>query len=616
VGRRTSNRRGSPRPAKQRRKESGSHREFQAALAAGDRGKLDALEAHYLELARQPEGDRATAWHRAAIIALATRRPDEARAWVEKALSLRPSADFHNTAGTIHSSRGDFARAVTAYTQAIALAPDVYETRLNLGRCLLQLDDPRALEHLRHAVRLKPDEGLAWFLLSLSLQQVGDLTEATECLQTILQHVPGFAEAHLELGRIESLRGRVKEALTRYEKAIGLGTLAIDDELSLHHMVAELGEIEQSAGGYRDVRRRHPRCLRALTQLANLVGSELSGEELEELQTLADDSDRLAPDERARVHFSLVRIFDERGAYEDAALHARLANRAQHDDLARRNQVYRPSTHRRFVDQQMEVFTSDHFAGRPEQHGATNRPIFIVGLPRSGTSLVEQVLASHSQVFGAGELTLIGKNLRAVHQGSDGFATPEEWLRQAPESEIKALATQYLERVGQLDSRTSRVTDKLPENYLYLGWIATLFPGAVVIHCVRDTRDVALSSWLNRMVRLPWSTDLEHITDRISEYRRLMSWWDQVLPSPPIRVDYEELVAEPEPVSRRLVEACGLAWDPACLSFHRTRRRVGTASLAQVRRPVNRRSVGRWRRYAPLISLDGAPLESDHPLSE
>lgn len=448
----------------------------------------------------------------------------------------------------------------------------------------------------------------------MSLQQAGDLTEATECLQTLLQHVPGFAEAHLELGRIEALRGRVKEALTRYEKAIGLGTLAIDDELSLHHMVAELGEIEQGAGGYRDVRRRHPRCLRALTQLANLVGSELSGQELEELQALADDSDRLAPGEGARVHFSLVRIFDERGAYEDAALHARLANRAQRDDLARRNQVYRPATHRRFVDQQMEAFASEHFAGRSAHHGATKRPIFIVGMPRSGTSLVEQILASHSQVFGAGELTLIGKNLTAVHRCSDRFATPEEWLRQAPESELEALATQYLERVGQLDSRASRVTDKLPENYLYLGWIASLFPGATVIHCVRDARDVALSCWLNRMVRLPWSTDLEHIADRISEYRRLMSWWDQVLPSPPIRVEYEELVAEPEPVIRRLVEARGLAWDPACLSSHRTRRRVGTASLAQVRRPVNRRSVGRWRRYASLIPLDGPPLASDHPL--
>jgi len=594
--------------------ESGSQREFQAALAAGDVSRLDALEAHYLEQARQPDADRATAWHRAAIIALATRRPDEALAWVEKALSLRPSADFHNTAGTIHSSRGGLARAVTAYAQAIELAPDVYETRLNLGRCLLQLDDPRALEHLRHAVRLKPDEGIAWFLLSLALQQAGDLTEATECLQTILQHVPGFAEAHLELGRIEALRGRVKEALTRYEKAIGLGTLAIDDELSLYHMVAELGEIEQSAEGYRDVRRRHPKCLRALTQLANLVGSELSGEELEELQALADDSERLAPDERARVHFSLVKVLDERGTYEDAAVHARLANVAQHDDLARRSQVYRPAAHRSFVDQQMEVFTGEHFAGRSEHHGATNRPIFIVGMPRSGTSLVEQVLASHPQVFGAGELTLIGKGLRAAHQESDGFASAEEWLRQAPESEVEALATQYLERLGQLDSRASHVTDKLPENYLYLGWIATLLPGATVIHCVRDARDVALSCWLNRMVRLPWSTDLEHIADRIGEYRRLMSWWDQVLPSPPIRVEYEELVADPEPVSRRLVEACGLAWDPACLSFHRTRRRVGTASLAQVRRPVNRRSVGRWRRYAPLIPLQAARLESDRPL--
>jgi len=167
--------------------------------------------------------------------------------------------------GGIHSTRGDPTRAVAAYLQVLESDPDLFDTRLNLGRCLLQLEDPRALEHLRYAVRLKPDEGLAWFLLSLALQQAGELKEATRCLKTILENVPGFAQAHLEMGRIEAQRGRVKQALARYEKALGLGTLAIGDELSLCHLMAELGEIDRSLAAYRDVRHRHPESLRALT---------------------------------------------------------------------------------------------------------------------------------------------------------------------------------------------------------------------------------------------------------------------------------------------------------------------------------------------------------------
>lgn len=584
-----------------------SQQEFQAALASGDRERLDALEAHYLALTEQPEADRATAWHRAAILALASRRADEALARVDRALALRAAPDFHNTAGTIHSTRGDPTRAVAAYLQVLQSDPDLFDTRLDLGRCLLQLEDPRALEHLRHAVRLKPDEGFAWFLLSLALQQAGELEEATRCLKTILENVPGFAEAHLELGRIEAQRGRVKQALARYEKALGLGTLPIGDELSLCHLMAELGEIDRSLAAYRDVRKRHPESLRALTQLANLAGSHLSGKESEDLVTLARDSQRLSPDEQGRVHFALARICDEQGDFQGAVDHARRANRAHADDLARRGKVYRPAAHSRFVDRQIETFTAEHFAGRARRagrKGSSKRPIFIVGMPRSGTSLVEQILASHSRVFGAGELTLIGNSLRSLPPTAEGFATPEAWIRQAPESEIGALATRYLQRLAQLDSDTLRVTDKLPENYLYLGWIASLFPDATLIHCVRNARDVALSCWLNRMVRLSWSTDLEHIAGRTHEYRRLMNWWEQVLPTPPIRVEYEELVSEPESVSRRLVDACGLVWDPGCLSFHRTRRRVATASLVQVRKPASQRSVDRWQHYAPLLPVD------------
>ncbi len=228
-------------------------------------------------------------------------------------------------------------------------------------------------------------------------------------------------------------------------------------------------------------------------------------------------------------------------------------------------------------------------------------PVFIVGLPRSGTTLVEQILASHSRVFGAGEIKLAGDAITALGGQGAGLI---EGLRQLDCQTARRLASEHLEALRALNHAALRIVDKMRENYLYLGALASLFPRAKLIHCRRDLRDVAVSCWMTHFREVPWANDQQHIASRFHEYQRIMEHWRKVLPVPLLEVDYEETVADLEPVARKLVAWCGLAWEPACLEFHRAKRPVRTASAVQVRQPVFRTSVGRWKHYEQaLVSL-------------
>jgi len=225
-------------------------------------------------------------------------------------------------------------------------------------------------------------------------------------------------------------------------------------------------------------------------------------------------------------------------------------------------------------------------------------PVFVVGLPRSGTTLIEQILASHPQVFGAGEITLAADTMAALG-GSTADAI--EGLRRLGRETARRLAAGHLERLRAFSRAAVRIVDKMPENYFLLGLLATLFPRARFIHCRRDLRDVAVSCWMTYFRETPWANDQQHIASRFHDYRRLMEHWRKVLPVTLLEVDYEETVADLEGVARRLVDWCGLEWAAECLSYHETRRWVRTASAAQVRRPIYSSSVGRWKNYEKLL---------------
>ena len=257
----------------------------------------------------------------------------------------------------------------------------------------------------------------------------------------------------------------------------------------------------------------------------------------------------------------------------------------------------------------MAAYPADHFERVRDWGLATEVPVFVLGLPRSGTSLVEQILASHPRVFGAGELNDIRDLYRAL-PGLTGRQSPGvECVGDLTRGTVEALARRYLDRVRGLAPDATRITDKMPDNYLMVGLIATLFPAARIIHCRRDVRDTALSCWLTNFKHIRWAADQVAIGERVRDYRRLMAHWGEVLPGRLLEVDYEAVVADLEGNARRLLDWCGLDWHPACLAFHETRRVVRTSSMAQVREPLYARSVRRWERYreaiGPLLATIG-----------
>ena len=249
--------------------------------------------------------------------------------------------------------------------------------------------------------------------------------------------------------------------------------------------------------------------------------------------------------------------------------------------------------------------TPDFFA-RSRGFGLESElPAFVVGLPRSGTTLVEQILASHPQVFGAGECQFVRDTLTGsadkAQISSRAFAI---WTARRPAGSLHAIGRGFA-----LDREALRIVNKMPENYMFLGLLAALFPRAKLIYCRRDLRDAAVSCWMTQFRKVHWASDQGHIASRFQQCQRIMQHWRKVLPTRLLEVDYEETVTDLEGVARKLVAWCGLAWEPSCLEFHKAKRPVRTASAIQVRQPIFRTSLGRWKHYELALASLLAQLE-------
>ena len=329
-----------------------------------------------------------------------------------------------------------------------------------------------------------------------------------------------------------------------------------------------------------------------------------------------EDEDRIlvatrrgAPDRDTQrdLHLALGKIHDDRGEHENAFAHDERANRPFAEAAIRQTDEWLA-----LMDRMCAVFDADWFAAHPPAVGADPTPVFIVGMPRSGTTLVEQCLAAHPAVHGGGELSVV-QRLTADAESSRGGAVSgntavrpspsyPECVRALGDTELAVLGARYLNHVRTLAPEAARVTDKLPGNYLHLGFIATILPGATIVHCRRDPLDNAISLYFTDfMVGHEYSNDLRAIGRHIRGMRTLMAHWETVLGGRLLMVDYEALVADPEPFTRTMVAHVGLEWNDACPHPHEVARTVRTASAWQVRQPVHRRSAGRAQRYAQFL---------------
>jgi tetratricopeptide (TPR) repeat protein len=512
------------------------------------------------------------------------------------AVRLRPQfAEAHNNLGNVLREMHRLPEARACYTEALKLNPALGMAYNNMGQALQEEGQlAEAIAWYRRALQREPTSARIHSNLASVLVEQDQLDEAIACYEVALRHDPAYAEAHNGLGWVRQEQGRYEEAQQRYREALRHKPDLAAAHCNLGCVLEELSDFAGAEHCFREGLRHDARLPGALAQLATMLRRRTPDADLEAMRRLLTDP-YLVEGQRGCLHYGLAQALDARDAFAEAAEHLQKANAIAVAEWAKRGQSYDPVAHRQHVDQLCAAFTPEFFERTRGLGSASERPIFIVGLPRSGTTLTEQILAGHSQVFGAGELRFGHDDFAALAEG--GAASPFEALGRLDGATVTRVAGRHLERLRELNAEAPRVADKLPDNYLYLGLLAVLFPRARFIHCRRDVRDVAVSCLMTNFRHIRWASDPEHIAARFRDYERLMAHWRRVLPVPVIEVNYEETVADLEGVARLLLSGCGLEWEPACLRFHEGKRPVRTASVSQVRQPLYTRSVGRWKHY-------------------
>ena len=518
-----------------------------------------------------------------------------------RAVALLPKmAQAHNNLGNALRESGKLEEAKRAYAEALRLDPRNAMILGNIAQALQEEGRTNdALTWYDRALQADPSSARTYTNFASCLAELDRMVEARTAYEEALRHDQNWPEANAGLSAHLRDEGAYERALACCRKAI-----AAKPELSAAHAgiaqtYTELGRFEEAERALRDAIRCDPDNSGAYGSLAALLRRNLPDEDLEQMRRLARTvvrRSRLGP-----LHFGLAQALDTRGEFAEAAEHAARGNALQLERWMLQDRQYDPEQHHAFVQQLCETFTTE-FIERLQVLGVdTQLPIFILGLPRSGTTLVEQILASHSRVHAAGELPFAGDCFNAL-PGICGFGgTSLECASHLDQRGIADAAQRYLDRLPHVGLGKTRITDKMPDNYLYVGFLHVLFPRARIIHCRRDLHDVALSCWFTNFGSIRWASKGEHIVERIREYLLVTDHWRRVLPNRMLEVQYEEIVEDPEAQVRRMLEWLSLDWEDACLKFHESPRPVRTASVVQVREPVYRHSVGRWRSYQPYI---------------
>ncbi len=569
-----------------------------------DQGRLDEAIAQ-LRRALELKPDLAEAHNNLGVAFKEQGRLAEAAVCYRRALELKPDyVAAHNNLGVALKEQGNLDQAAACYRRALELKPDYALACNNLAVVLTEqgkLD--QAVAACRRALELKPDYAEAFSTLATALKAQGKDGEALSCWQRALELKPDSAELHSNLGVAYKDQGRLDEARACWRKATALRPDFAEAFGNLGSVAEETGDFAAAEEAFRRALRQNPRFALGYYKLAEVLGGRLPDEDIAAQRRLLEDA-ATTDAQRLLLHFGLAQVLDARGEYAEAAEHLARGNALQLVEWRKRGQVYDVEEHEMLVAALMDVSMPDFFA-RVQGGGLESEvPVFVVGLPRSGTTLIEQIMASHSRVFGAGEIKLVHQTMALLgEEGSELI----EGLRRLDAHKTRELASWHLERLRAHAPAAARIVNKMPDNYLFLGVLAALFPRAKFIHCRRDLRDVAVSCWMSHFQEIRWTSDWRHIISRFHQYERIMEHWRAVLPSPVLDVAYEETVTDLEGVARRLVAWCGLEWEPDCLQFHQTRRSVRTASATQVRRPIYGTSVGRWRHYeGPLGELFAA----------
>ncbi len=525
---------------------------------------------------------------------------DEAEAACRRALALAPGfADALDNLGNVLRLRGRLDEAVACYRRALLGDPRRASSHHLIGHVLQhcgRFDEAARFYEAARALQPKDPRFHADFGSLAAVR--GDYDESARHYLSAVMFDPNFVEGHQGRGQALLELELLDEAEISFGEALRLDPTLARSWVGLARLQSERGDLDLACQSARAALAHQPNQADAHWRLAITLTGRLPDVEVQAMEGLLGRKD-LPDRDRSLLHFGLAGVFDARGKYKQAATHLGTANALQAAWKTACGLSRDADEHSQFIDQLIASFTPDFITRRRGWVDPDPRPVFVVGLPRSGTTLVEQILASHPKVHGAGELREVLRIFEALPSlvGQPRIDPFQALELLSPES-ARAAAQQYLDRLNSAAPTTAaRVIDKMPDNVQLLGLIAVLWPGSHVIVCNRDVRDIAVSCWFTGFETNPWTNSWELMARWFADHQRILEHWRRTQPVKCLEVGYENLVGDLQGHARRMVEFLELDWDPACLDFQTSRRVVRTASLVQVRQPLHSRSVGRWKNY-------------------
>lgn len=525
----------------------------------------------------------------------------------EKALAIRGDyVEALNNIGTEYFALNRYDEAIAYFDRAVAVRPDFADAQLNLGNALLMKERPEeALACYRRELELRPRSVDAMLRTADLLQRLRRHGEAICLYKKAAEERPQSAEIHLKLANYLQTLCRHEEALAVYHRILSADPRQAEAYDCIGFALAEMGNIAGARKAFENALRVEPKRIKSLYGMVNLGNSDDGAQTLDALTRLALDMSVLSVADQIMLHFALGKALADSGQHRQSFEHL-LAGNA----LRRLETVYDEDRTLGRFSRARDLFTRDLV--RSDRGGLiSRRPIFILGMMRSGSTLVEQMLANHTNVFAAGERLDLAEALHtALGAEANLFPTPDIASTLTTDV-LRRIGADYLARLdtAECDARAlhsnnpprvvpaGRIIDKLPGNFLFVGLIHLIFPNASIIHTCRDPVDTCLSCFSNLFVsNQPHTYDLGELGRYYRSYSKLMAHWREVLPPDRmLEVQYEDIVDDFETQARRIVDYCGLDWQDSCLEFFRGTRPVRTASMAQVRRPIYRSSVGRPR---------------------
>ena len=501
----------------------------------------------------------------------------------------------------------ELAEVAQRYALILSVDPNNADALHRLGLIRFRQGRPEEAEALiRKLLQIDPALPEAHNSLGAVLRALQRHAEAIASFQQALFARPDYAEAHNNLGNTYFELSRYADAVAEYDLALAVRPAYADALANRATALKTLGRLDEAARGFADAIALAPTAARLYLELSDCKRFTPGDAHLAAMQNLMRDAAALSDEDRMLLHFALAKALTDLDEHEAAFAHMNAAN-----GLKRRHTVYDEAATLGEMARIRQVFTPELLRVRAGAGNPSPVPVFIVGMPRSGSTLVEQILASHPAVVGAGEINDFPALVGGL--GSSGAHFPEAVPAMTPE-QFYRLGSDYLARILPAAPAALRITDKMLANFRYAGLIHLALPGARIIHTRRDPVDTCLSCYSKLFTDdLPFAYELGELGRYYRAYESLMAHWRSLLPDGVLlEVQYEALVADIEREARRIVAHCGLPWDDRCLAFYRTERPVRTASANQVRQPIYRTSVARSHAYAALLQ----PLRDalDHPV--